>query len=94
MIDEARRIGLVHEVVPADGLEARTDAMVADLLKGGPEALAEAKRLVQVVRTMPQGGSILAEATVAMIADRRASTEGKEGIAAFLEKRRPAWIEG
>jgi methylglutaconyl-CoA hydratase len=91
---EARRIGLVHEVVPADGLEARTDAMVADLLKGGPEALAEAKRLVQVVRTMPQGGSILAEATVAMIADRRASTEGKEGIAAFLEKRRPAWIEG
>ena len=91
---EARRIGLVHEVVPADGLEARTDAMMADLLKGGPEALAEAKRLVQVVRTMPQGGSILAEATVAMIADRRASTEGKEGIAAFLEKRRPAWIEG
>ena len=68
--------------------------MVADLLKGGPEALAEAKRLVQVVRTMPQGGSILAEATVAMIADRRASAEGKEGIGAFLEKRRPAWIEG
>ncbi len=56
---EARRIGLVHEVVPADQLEARGTAMVAELLKGGPEALAEAKRLVQLVRTMPQGGSIL-----------------------------------
>ena len=90
--EEARRIGLVHEVVPADQLEARGAAMVADLLKGGPEALAEAKRLVQLVRTMPQGGSILAEATVAMIAERRASDEGKEGIGAFLEKRKPAWI--
>ena len=92
--EEARRIGLVHEVAPADQLEERGAAMVADLLKGGPEALAEAKRLVQLVRTMPQGGSILAEATVAMIADRRASAEGKEGIGAFLEKRKPAWMEG
>lgn len=92
--EEARRIGLVHEVVPADRLEERGAAMVADLLKGGPEALAEAKRLVQLVRTMPQGGSILAEATVAMIADRRASPEGREGIGAFLEKRKPAWMEG
>ena len=92
--EEARRIGLVHEVAPADQLEERGAAMVADLLKGGPEALAEAKRLVQLVRTMPQGGSILAEATVAMIADRRASPEGREGIGAFLEKRKPAWMEG
>ena len=89
---EARRIGLVHEVVAADQLEARGAAMVAELLKGGPEAIAEAKRLVQLVRTMPQGGSILAEATVAMIAERRASDEGKEGIGAFLEKRKPGWI--
>lgn len=93
-VEEARRIGLVHEVVPADRLEERGAAMVGELLKGGPEAQAEAKRLVQLVRTMPQGGSILAEATVAMIADRRASDEGKEGIGAFLEKRKPAWIEG
>ncbi|MFO1075997.1 MAG: enoyl-CoA hydratase/isomerase family protein [Geminicoccaceae bacterium] len=91
---EARRIGLVHEVVPTDRLEERGAAMVAELLKGGPEAQAEAKRLVQLVRTMPQGGSILAEATVAMIADRRASDEGREGIGAFLEKRKPGWIEG
>lgn len=92
--DEARRIGLVHEVVAADQLEARTAAMLGELLKGGPEALAEAKRLVQLVAMMPQGGSIRAEATVAMIAERRASEEGREGIAAFLEKRKPAWVEG
>ena len=68
--------------------------MVGELLKGGPEALASAKRLVQLVEMMPQGGSIRAEATVGMIAERRASAEGKEGIAAFLDKRKPAWIEG
>ena len=92
--EEARRIGLVHEVAPADRLEERGAAMAAELLKGGPAAQAEAKRLVQLVRTMPQGGSILAEATVAMIADRRASDEGREGIGAFLEKRKPGWVDG
>lgn len=90
--EEARRIGLVHEVVPPDALEDRVQAFAAEILKGGPLALADAKRLVRLVEMMPQGGSILAEATVGMIAERRASDEGKEGIAAFLEKRKPAWI--
>lgn len=88
---QAQAIGLVHEVVPADGLEARGEAMLGELLQGGREAQAETKRLLAMARSMPQGGGILAEATVAMIAERRASAEGREGIAAFLEKRRPAW---
>jgi methylglutaconyl-CoA hydratase len=92
--EEARRIGLVHEVVPTERLEERAAGILAEILKGGPEAIAEAKRLVRLVETMPQGGTILAEATVASIALRRASTEGKEGIGAFLEKRKPAWIAG
>lgn len=92
--EEARRIGLVHAVVPANELEARTAVLVGELLKGGPEALAGAKRLVQLVEMMPQGGSIRAEATIGLIAERRASAEGREGIAAFLEKRTPAWVEG
>jgi methylglutaconyl-CoA hydratase len=92
--EEARRIGLVHEVVPTAGLETRVTAVLADILKGGPEALASAKQLVRMVEMMPQGGSILAEATVGAIAERRASAEGKEGIAAFLEKRKPAWVAG
>ena len=79
---------------PADQLEARVAAMVGELLKGGPEALASAKRLVQLVEMMPQGGSIRAEATVGMIAERRASAEGREGIAAFLEKRKPGLDRG
>lgn len=92
--EEARRIGLVHEVVPGERLEARAAEILAEIQKGGPEAIAEAKRLVRLVETMPQGGSILAEATVAMIAERRASPEGREGIGAFLEKRKPAWVGG
>ena len=87
----ALAIGLVHETVPADTLEVRGAAVVAALLEGGPEAQAEAKRLVGLVRSMPQRGSILAEATVGIIAERRASREGREGIAAFLAKRRPSW---
>ena len=90
--EEARRIGLVHEVVAPEALEARVGEVVAELLKGGPEALGEAKRLVRLVESMPQGGSLLAEATVGMIAERRASEEGGEGIAAFLEKRRAPWL--
>jgi methylglutaconyl-CoA hydratase len=92
--EEARRIGLVHEVAPTAELEARVGAVLAEILRGGPEALASAKQLVRLVEMMPQGGSILAEATVGMIAERRASPEGKEGIAAFLEKRKPAWAAG
>jgi methylglutaconyl-CoA hydratase len=92
--EEARRIGLVHEVVPAEKLEARVGEIVGEILKGGPAALASAKQLVRLVEMMPQGGSILAEATVGMIAERRASPEGREGIAAFLEKRKPGWIAG
>jgi methylglutaconyl-CoA hydratase len=92
--EEARRIGLVHEAVPTAELEARVAAVLAEILKGGPEALASAKQLVRLVEMMPQGGSILAEATVGAIAEHRASPEGKEGIAAFLEKRKPAWIAG
>lgn len=91
---EAQRLGLVHEVVAAERLEARTQEFVAEILKGGPEALAASKQLVRIVETMPQGGSIRAEATIAMIAERRASAEGKEGIGAFLDKRKPAWIRG
>lgn len=92
-IDAARAlaIGLVHEVVPEAELDARIDAVVADLLEGGPEAQAATKELIRLVLSMPQGGSLLTEATVGAIATRRASAEGREGIAAFLEKRAPAW---
>lgn len=87
--EEARRIGLVHEVVAADALEQRVAEIVRELLQGGPAALAEAKVLIRTVPGLE--GSLMAEATARIIAERRASAEGREGVTAFLEKRPPAW---
>jgi len=60
--------------------------------QGGLELRAHG--VVRLVEATPQGGSLLAEATVGMIAERRASAEGAEGVGAFLEKRPPAWLAG
>ncbi|WP_027136103.1 enoyl-CoA hydratase-related protein [Geminicoccus roseus] len=90
----ARGLGIVHEVVPADGLDGRAAEIAQLLLQAAPGAVAEAKRVIDLVATSPQGGSFVAGATVQAIAERRASDEAKEGIAAFFGKRRPAWAPG
>lgn len=87
--EEARRIGLVHEVVEAAALERRVKELVGEILAGAPGAQAETKSLLRVIRQLE--GSLLAEATARAIAERRASEEAKEGISAFFEKRLPAW---
>ncbi len=87
---EARRIGLVHETCAPDALDAEVDALLARLLQGGPVALRESKRLVRDVAGRPIDDALLDD-TAARIAAARASDEGQEGIAAFFEKRRPAW---
>jgi enoyl-CoA hydratase/carnithine racemase len=79
--DVALRIGLVHEV--AEDLEAAAEALVADVLAGGPEAVRTAKRLV----LEPGDGEDLARRA----AERRTSEEGQEGLRAFLERRKPEW---
>jgi methylglutaconyl-CoA hydratase len=61
------------------------------LLQGGPEALAAAKELAQELPSMASGEQ--RAYTAAMIADRRTSHEGQEGLSAFLGRRSPAWIE-
>jgi methylglutaconyl-CoA hydratase len=85
----ALRIGLVHETVPADELDAAVARTVANLLHGGPLALAENKALIEGVRE--RRGEDLARYTAATIARLRVSAEGQEGLRAFLEKRSPAW---
>lgn len=90
--EEARRIGLVHEVVAASELEAKARHLLDALLAGGPEAVIEAKRLVHLVEALD--GSLLGEATARAIAVRRATPEAREGVVAFLEKRKPSWVTG
>ncbi|MDD2876338.1 MAG: enoyl-CoA hydratase-related protein [Acidiphilium sp.] len=86
----AQRIGLVHEIVAPAELAAARDTLIMALRRGGPEAQAGAKALAIEVANRPVDASMIAE-TSRLISERRASAEGREGLAAFLEKRSPAW---
>lgn len=93
---DARRaleVGLVSQVVASDQLDAEVARAVAEILLAGPEAVRAAKELVFAVgrESDPAAQDRL---TSERIADRRASTEGQEGMRAFLEKRPAAWVEG
>ena len=89
---EACRIGLVHEVVADQAaLQERSMQLAGQLLKNGPTAMTEAKRMIALVAGRPLNAELIAD-TAAIIADRRACAEGREGLAAFLEKRKPAWV--
>lgn len=85
----AARIGLVHEVTAAAELDKAVDGILAELLRGGPEAMVHAKKLLLALREADQAAAV--QRTTEAIAERRASPEGREGVGAFLEKRRPAW---
>lgn len=85
----AKALGLVHEVVADEALDQTLDAMLDQLLQGGPEALEASKALLLDLRHASTDES--ADRTTRAIAERRASAEGREGVAAFLEKRRPSW---
>jgi methylglutaconyl-CoA hydratase len=87
---EAHRIGLVHEVVPVDDLAAAGERMVSHLLNAGPEAAKKAKKLIADVEGRTIDAGLMAE-TARRIAEARSSPEGQEGIAAFLERRKPSW---
>ncbi len=85
----ARAIGLVHEV--GDDVEAAARPILDALLANGPEAMADTKQLITDVA----GRELTLELrymTAARIAERRASDEGREGMAAFLDKRKPNWV--
>ena len=89
---EAHRIGLVHESVPMDQLDASVQALVQALCANSPMAVKDAKRLVDTVAGQDINEALIAT-TVAGIADSRASADGKEGVQAFLDKRKPAWLQ-
>jgi len=88
---QAAAMGFAHEVVAADALDAKVDEIVATLVANGPMATRACKALVQDV-----GGreidAALRDETARRIADIRASDEGREGVQAFLQKRKPSWL--
>jgi methylglutaconyl-CoA hydratase len=89
---EAHRIGFAQEVVPPEALDAAAAAIVSALAKNSPHAVCEAKKLVRDVAGQPVTDALLAD-TANRIAAIRASDEGREGVASFLEKRKPSWLE-
>ena len=86
---EAAAMGLLHAAVPRAGLDAAVQDVVADLLLGGPEALAATKQLLLRVPTLPRHEAFAWTAEVS--AERFASEEAAAGMAAFREKRLPPW---
>jgi methylglutaconyl-CoA hydratase len=88
---EAFRLGLVHELALPEELDAKINELLGFLLTAGPRAQGEAKALVRGVAHRAIGAGVIAD-TARRIARVRASPEGKEGVAAFLAKRRAAWV--
>lgn len=87
---EARRIGLVHEVVPAAELDAAGARMVEQILQNGPQAIAETKALA-LESAWDRIDAAAAERLIERHADRRCTPEAAEGLASFAEKRPAKW---
>jgi len=89
---EAENYKLVNKSLPADQLENYIDQMVQMLLTSGPAAITHCKKLIDKVVNHIDLSEAL-KYTAKMIAEIRASEEGQEGMAAFLEKRKPGWVK-
>lgn len=87
--DRVRAAGLVHQVVAVDGLDEAVRAYVDALLLGGPEALANTKALLRRVPALPRDDAFAW--TAQLSASLFSSDEAREGMTAFLGKRRPSW---
>ena len=87
---DAARMGLINAAVPADHLDAEVAAVVADLLAGGPAAIAAAKRLLLEVPGMPREDAFAF--TGELSARLFGTDEAREGMTAYLEKRPAAWV--
>ena len=89
---EAHRIGFIHELTSAADLDAKVAAIIKSLVTNSPNAVMEAKVLVRDMVNLPVSRELMAD-SARRIAAIRASAEGKEGVASFLEKRKPSWLD-
>ncbi|KAA0678548.1 enoyl-CoA hydratase/isomerase family protein [Roseomonas genomospecies 6] len=87
---EALRLGLLHQTVKPEELDACVEVMARNLLQCGPASQTAAKELIRAVARRPLDDALV-RGTAERIARQRASEEGREGVGAFLEKREPAW---
>ncbi len=88
---EAEKWFLVNHAVPAEQLEEKVAEMVHEIMTAAPLAVRETKKLItQIVQNQNLNKNI--EFTAQLIARLRAAEEGQEGMAAFLEKRKPSWV--
>ena len=88
---EAFRIGLVHDLAPPEELDSRINEMLGALMQTSSSAVAEAKRLVRDMSALPIDEALIAD-TAERIAAIRTSEDGREGVRAFLEKRKSRWV--
>ena len=89
---EAHRIGFVHEVVSAEQLDAKVAELTSALVNASPNAVRSCKMLVQEVAGQAIDAPLIGR-TVEGIADIRTSSEGREGVQSFLQKRKPSWLD-
>jgi methylglutaconyl-CoA hydratase len=87
----ARELGLAHEVVSPEALDATVAQVAGHLLSGGPVAQAQAKALIRAVALRPIDGALITD-TAQRISRLRATPEAREGLSAFLEKRAAKWV--
>jgi methylglutaconyl-CoA hydratase len=90
--DEAYHMQLLSDVCPPEELDGAINALLGHLVAGGKAAHAKIKDLVRTVAAGAVDDAMIAD-TAKRIAEIRVSPEGKEGIASFLEKRKPAWVK-
>lgn len=89
---QARQLGVIHEVCDEDRLDETINSLCASLRQGAPSAQRQARALVRHVAEQPLD-STLQDWTAELIAQLRTDDEGREGLQAFLEKRKPSWQE-
>ncbi|MEG3766058.1 enoyl-CoA hydratase/isomerase family protein [Alteromonas sp. 14N.309.X.WAT.G.H12] len=90
--EQAKALGLVNEVVLSQALEPHINALIGNILKNGPQAVAKAKALIGRVSGKPVDSKLMTE-TSQMIADVRVSEEGQQGLQAFIHKQSAPWTE-